>query len=163
MSQWQPVPGHPRYEVSQDGEVRKVDGALLGQWLNDAGYPLVRLTDDGGRRSVERVHRLVASAFIENPLSLPCVNHIDNNRANNSIDNLEWCTQAQNLEHMTSQGRRATYWRGRRSPRALLTDEVVALVREAYGKGDTSYVALSKRFGASKRTIGRIINGEYYV
>jgi hypothetical protein len=50
------------------------------------------------------VHRLVAEYFIDNPSKLPCVNHIDGNKENNSVDNLEWCTYAQNMQHAVRTG-----------------------------------------------------------
>jgi hypothetical protein len=77
--------------------VRKAgSGEIIGQWKNSDGYPVVRLSRP---RLMQRVHRLVALAFVPNPENKPSVNHLDNDRANNSARNLEWCTQAENIRH----------------------------------------------------------------
>lgn len=62
------------------------------------GYLYVDLYKDG-KRHRKYVHRLVAEAYIPNPLNLPFVNHIDGNPKNNNYKNLEWCTAKQNVEH----------------------------------------------------------------
>lgn len=160
--EWKPVHGREgQYEVSSTGEIRKCLGKLLGQWKSDQGYMLVRLSKP---RKTARVHRLVAEAFIENPNNLPFVNHIDCKRDNNDFENLEWCTQRENLAHSRSLGRmQRDYWKGKRSPNATLDAVTVNEIRKAYSLGGVSWQALSKRFGVSKRTIGRIVNGESYV
>jgi len=162
MSEWQPVSGYAgKYEVSKCGLVRKADGTLVGQWPNDQGYMIVRLANP---RSQHRVHRLVAAAFVANPDALDVVNHIDGNRSNNCADNLEWCTQRHNLDHAEKSGRlQRSYWRGKRSPNARLSDKTASAIRQAYASGHGSMAALAKKFGTSKRTVGRIINGETYV
>lgn len=98
------------YLVTDEGEVMSCDhevfngrgyyvrkGRRLKQGCRD-GYPCVALCKDGVMKTYS-VHRLVAEAFIENPDELPQVNHIDENRANNKADNLEWCTQQYNVEY----------------------------------------------------------------
>jgi DNA invertase Pin-like site-specific DNA recombinase len=55
------------------------------------------------------------------------------------------------------------YWKGKRSPNAFLNDEQVKQVRDLYAEGNISWDAVGKKFGVSKRTIGRIIKGESYV
>lgn len=158
--EWQPVYGHEAYyEVSRLGDVRKIGGPTIGQWNNDQGYLLVRLSRP---RLMARVHRLVAEAFIPNPNGLPIVNHIDCDLRNNSVENLEWCTQADNLKHMEMLGRRATPWAGRRSPNASLSDDQVRLLREARTNNGTPYSLLGAMFGISKRAAMRCVSRESY-
>lgn len=159
---WQPIETHEgRYEVSICGEVRKVSGKLLNQWLSDQGYSLVRLSSP---RFVARVHRLVATAFLPNPDALPVVNHIDCVRSNNRVENLEWCTQWQNLKHSEELGRmQRNYWCGKRSPNASIDDAEAAEIRARYNRGGVSWQSLGDQFGISKRSVGRIVNGESYV
>lgn len=68
--------------------------------LSKNGYVYVTLKANGKNRNVT-VHRIVAEAFIPNPNDLPEVNHIDGNKSNNSVWNLEWCSKSQNLKHAT--------------------------------------------------------------
>lgn len=158
---WKTVNVNHNYEVSNTGLVRHVSGELIGQWLNDQGYSIVRLSKP---RAQYRVHRLVASAFVENPSRLPYINHLDHCRSNNGYRNLEWCTQKENIRHARHHGRMAdTYWKGRRSPNASLTDEQVAAIRKEYARGGISWERLSKKHGTSKRVVGRIIKGESYM
>lgn len=63
------------------------------------GYTYVRTTNGN-----YQVHRLVASAFLDNPKNKPCVNHIDGNKKNNSVDNLEWVTHKENTRHAIENG-----------------------------------------------------------
>jgi hypothetical protein len=78
---------------------------LLKQHKNQFGYMKVWLYKNSKRKEYA-VHRLVASAFIDNPDNKPCVNHIDNNRENNNANNLEWCTYKENSQWAEIQGRR---------------------------------------------------------
>ena len=73
-------------------------GGVVKQWIDGGGYYNVRLTI-GGKTSNHKVHRLYAQAFIPNPKKLPFINHIDGNKLNNRLDNLEWCTQSENMEY----------------------------------------------------------------
>ena len=157
---WMPVNENPAYEVSVCGHVRKRDGQIIGQFPNHDGYMIVRLSSP---RALKRVHRLVAEAFVPNPEGKPFVNHIDNDRADNNVGNLEWCTQRENISHADAQGRmQRDYWAGRRSPNASLTDIQVRKIRSLYAGGSRSYQSLADEFRISKRAIGRLINGETY-
>ena len=91
------------YSISETGEVKNdVSGRMLNPSIQQ-GYCHVGLTIDGKIRRF-RVHRLVAIAFIENPENKPYVNHIDGCRSNNSVQNLEWCTPAENTQHAVRTG-----------------------------------------------------------
>ena len=80
-----------RYEVRADGTVySKITNKELKQVTMKNGYKMVSLQVEPGVRKQFYVHRLVAEKFIPNPLNLPCVNHIDGDKTNNAVDNLEW-------------------------------------------------------------------------
>lgn len=97
---YKPIKGY-YYEVSNIGQVRNVKtGRILKNCLDKDGYCRVDLYKNGIRK-VCSVHRLVAQAFIPNPKNLPEVNHKDECKTNNRIDNLEWCTSKYNKNYGT--------------------------------------------------------------
>ena len=90
----------PKYEVNEKGEVRHAENKRpLKQRLNRYGYPTVVLSVSHNKRQYPCVHRLVAMAFIPNPDDLPCVNHKDEDKTNNSVENLEWCDRKYNCNY----------------------------------------------------------------
>ena len=108
------------YQVSNLGNVRSLNrirkngkkenqfylqkGKILKPAVQSIGYKFVVLCKNGESKGY-RVHRLVAETFIENPNNYNCINHKDENRLNNCVDNLEWCTIAYNNTYGTKQGR----------------------------------------------------------
>lgn len=105
--EWRPVKGYEGlYEVSNTGKVRSLyfgKTRILSPCKNSQGYLQAVLCKDKVPKGL-RVHRLVASAFIPNPNNKPEVNHIDGNKANNNVDNLEWCTREYNMRHACHNG-----------------------------------------------------------
>lgn len=109
---WCQVDGYEGlYEVSSTGRVRRLAGVSEGKHRYPVkarelklskrnGYPIVNLSK-AGKCKCEYVHRLVAKAFIPNPDNLPCVNHKDETRTNNNVENLEWCTKKYNINYGT--------------------------------------------------------------
>ena len=108
---WKDIEGYEGiYQVSNLGRVRSLDrtyilkngrqqsakGCIMSQFDTKDGYKSVRLRTSESRKTF-RVHRLVAMAFIENPHNLPIINHKDENKINNCVDNLEWCNQEYNV------------------------------------------------------------------
>ena len=95
------VKGFEGYFVNDKGEVfSNKRGGLkkLKTQSNVDGYNVVNLYK-GGKDHHKRVARLVAEAYLPNPLDLPVVNHIDQGRTDDSLDNLEWCTYSENAKH----------------------------------------------------------------
>lgn len=89
------------YYIREDGCVFRSDGYEMKGNVNSYGYRVVSLTKDGKKKD-HKVHRLVAIAFIPNPNDYECVNHIDGNKLNNSLSNLEWCSKGYNNYHARS-------------------------------------------------------------
>lgn len=114
--QWKDIKGHEGlYEVSNFGNVRSLDrvirakhngtmlrkGRILTPFYEEKkGYYQVSLSKDGKNKK-HRVHRLVASAFLDNPHNYTDVNHKDEVKTNNNVDNLEWCTRKYNNNYGT--------------------------------------------------------------
>lgn len=87
------------YEVSNLGRIRNCkSGKLVMQSVTISGYKRATLYKNG-KPKTKLVHRLVAEAFLPNPSNYTIVNHIDENKLNNVVTNLEWCTQSQNIMH----------------------------------------------------------------
>ena len=99
MEDWRDVRGNPGYEVSSSGEVKNIKtGKILKPGRHRQGYSMVHLSDQNVVHG-KTVHRLVAEAFIPNPEQKPQVNHIDGNKSNNQVSNLEWNTGSENTVH----------------------------------------------------------------
>ena len=99
---WRDIKGYEGiYQVSNMGNVKNIKfNRIIKPFTQGAGYLRVDLSKENTRiRSL--VHRLVAKTFIPNPENKPEVNHIDEDKTNNRIDNLEWCTRKENLNHGT--------------------------------------------------------------
>lgn len=109
---WKPIKGFEGlYQVSNLGNVRSLNyhGTGIVKLLTptlSVGYYRVTLSKNGIARGFH-VHRLVGSAFIPNPHGYDCINHKDESRTNNRVDNLEWCTKAYNNTYGTCRHRQA--------------------------------------------------------
>lgn len=112
--EWRPVVGYEElYEISNLGRVKRLarwfktkgesqqwrKELILTPRLNEKGYQRVCLYDVDGNVKHHRVHHLVAQAFIPNPNNYPIINHKDENKTNNNVENLEWCTNLYNTTY----------------------------------------------------------------
>jgi hypothetical protein len=116
---WKLINNFDKYEVSNFGNVRSYNRHGFGDYRNDepkllnpcnvgSGYLSVNLCSD--KMYSRLIHRLVAQAFLPNPNNLPQVNHIDGNKKNNKVDNLEWCTAQENMKHAKLTGLLGEVW-----------------------------------------------------
>lgn len=96
MEYWKPIKGYPHLLISRTGQVwTKTYNRLLRPQLTNRGYLRIGLNKDKVIKTVG-VHRLVAEAFIPNPDNLPAVDHIDGNKLNNNVENLQWISYSDN-------------------------------------------------------------------
>lgn len=101
--EWKVFPGSD-YMVSNLGQVKNKHGKILKPFRTDLYKYNSHVLIIGGIKKNVFVHRLVAITFIENPLNKPQVNHKDGNKNNNRVDNLEWVTQSENIQHLYDSG-----------------------------------------------------------
>lgn len=94
-----PIPQCPGYMATEDGHIYSIKaGKMLAEHTSWDGYKRVHIHLGEGRKT-QLVHRLVAKAFIPNPLNLPQINHRDENPSNNAVSNLEWCSPKYNMNY----------------------------------------------------------------
>lgn len=136
---WKDIVGYEGlYQVSNFGRVKslaKVDRVgrfhpeqLKVQVNNGIGYLVVNLKHNG-KQQMRSVHRLVAEHFISNDLELPEVNHIDGNKSNNVVNNLEWCTHSENIQHAVDTGLHTNF--GQRKVLCVELDLVFDTIKDA--------------------------------
>ena len=151
------VANHEGYLINTDGEVLNSNtGKKLKHSMSGTGYLTVYV--DGKN---ELLHRLVAETFLHNPDNLPCVNHKDGNKLNNSIDNLEWCTYSENNLHAYKTGLKSyAHGNGDASANHKLSSKDVAYIRSVYKKGDHLYgaTALAKKYKVSIGCITKVVH-----
>lgn len=110
---WKDIEGYNgKYQISTLGRLRSYaqdtkNGKIKTGNKEKRGYLSYLLYDSDGSKSWHKIHRLVAEAFIDNPDNLPQVNHKDENKQNNCVDNLEWCTNDYNIHYGTAIERNA--------------------------------------------------------
>ena len=89
----------PNYSISEDGEIRNSKGKIIKGEISNNGYRRVSLSNNDVKHKKMSVHRLVAETYIPNPHNYPEVNHKNENKLDNNVNNLEWCSTLDNLNH----------------------------------------------------------------
>lgn len=159
MEEWKDIPGYEgKYQVSDLGNVRSLNYRRTGQVRNLAlsqhklGYMMLNLKLEF--KKTHYVHRLVAMVFIPNPDSLEEVNHIDGDKTNNQVENLEWCTHFGNMQHAWNNGLLKINHPGNGTDHvnSILTEDQVLDIRSS----DKPQIKLAEEFGVSQKTISQI-------
>lgn len=98
---WKPIHGYEtRYLLSNKGNIKSLYSNKILKPIDSHGYKYVHLCNINHQRQNKAIHRLVAENFINNPMNYNEVNHLDGNKSNNYITNLEWCSKSDNINHM---------------------------------------------------------------
>lgn len=166
MEVWRYILNYNNYQISnlgrvkalekkilyKDGRIRSYSEKILKLRKDRKGYYFVTLYNINSNLQL-RIHRLVAEAFILNPENKPCVNHIDSNRLNNQVENLEWCTYKENTNHAIKVNR--LY-----KPARKLTEEQVNEIKNIYWYGNYSQKDIAKVYKLKQAQISRIVNNK---
>ena len=147
---WKQIPNTQHF-ISSEGLVKNSNGLILTTQINDSGYEVIAITLNGVSANF-KIHRLVAKAFIPNPDSKATVNHIDTNKLNNRVNNLEWATHSENLIHAFDNGLKA---KGEGRTQAVLTDKEVVEIKHLLAAKKTDTVIAGK-FKVNSGTISKI-------
>ena len=164
MLKYADVVGYEDYFMAcSNGDIfSKRTNKILKQTTLKSGYATIA-TKIGGRQGKNicfRVHRLIALTFIPNPNNKDFVNHIDGNKLNNNVDNLEWATPSENTIHAVKTGL-LVLPKGHEVSTAKLTKEQVLQIRSLAGK--YTIRDLGKMYNINHASISRIINNKMYI
>ena len=160
--EWRDIPDYNGvYQVSNFGRIRNTyrNNRVLSQ-STTTGYAHVSLNKNGVQKSF-LVHRLVAKAFIPNNDGKPEVNHLDGDKLNNCVTNLEWVTAKENQIHSVKCGLKKS---GESAVNSKLSQNDVITIRQEY-KPNTRGCgcrALAKKYGVNSGTIWNIVNNKYW-
>jgi hypothetical protein len=155
--EWRPLISHPKYEVNNMGQVRRIGEPLpLPFWWDERGYRRIAIWN-GHRQTQATIHKMVAQVFLPpSPTPKHTVNHIDGIKDNNWAINLEWATGSTQQYHAYRLELRSN--RGTRNPYAKLSSDDVREIRRLLVF--MRYEDIGKKFGVSKSAIGLIARGK---
>lgn len=149
---WKLIEEAPSYSVSSLGRVKRVKtGRILKSSLNSDGYPQVILCAGLSQKLTRRIHRLVAETFIPNPLGKPDVNHLNEDKQDARVVNLEWCTKSENMRY-NNLNRKIAKLREKPAIAIKISDGEVM--------GFSSVAALCEALVLDKRNVYKVISGE---
>lgn len=144
-----------KYRVSNKGRVYSLLNDMFRvSTIGGRGYYEVGLHNNGKRKTV-KIHRLIANHFISNPKKKKEVNHIDGDKTNNSISNLEWCTRRENNKHARLTGLNKDM--GETHHNAKLKESDILMIRELRSSGLT-HREIASKFNVTRKCITSILN-----
>lgn len=159
--EWRPIPGYSAYEASSSGRIRRIlpgkntyPGRINKVHKNSSGYMQVWLARDDGAKRNFSVHRLVAAAFFGPIPHKMEVDHIDDNRTNNAVDNLRIVTSSENTSKAYARGRMVNN-RGENYGAAKLTNSDVIEIRRRCASGEAQS-KIAKDYGICRQNVSCI-------
>lgn len=149
------------YQISNKGNVKTLRRNKITKGIkNIDGYRYITGTYNNFRTTL-LVHRLVANAFIPNPSNLLCINHIDGNKENNCVENLEWCTHSENMIHAVKTGLHTNCLKkGEKHNVSKHSFAKVTEIRTRYKNEKISMRQLAKEYNTTSGYISDVINNK---
>ena len=148
------VPGFSRYAVTEDGQIiNRKTKRVLRQYVDKSGYRRVGIIDDIGKQRGQYVHRIVLAAFTPNPEGYSECHHIDSDKTNNHLLNLQWVTHKQNQLHMRD------FISSRPDSHFRLTMADATVIRERSAEGCTQ-AELAEEYGVSETQASRVVRNK---
>lgn len=170
---WETIP-NSTYAISNLGNVKRLphfkihninktlylkkEKLLKPNKNNSKQYWRIAIFYDNGVKKIEAVHRLVAKMFIPNLHNYDCVNHLNGDKNNNTVTNLEWCSNQQNMTHRYEVLKKFSNPLGSKSNLAKLNEKEVFEIHKLIKQGDT-LVSIAKKFNVCNTTISEIKAG----
>lgn len=152
------IESFPNYTITDSGIIySKKSNKIMKQHLDKDGYLVLNLSNNGIKKQC-RVHRLVAIAFIPNPEGLATVNHINHNKLDNRVTNLEWLS---NYDNAKDGCKYAPKFFGEKATAAKLTQAQADQIRLDYANG-ISRKELAQQYKITTASIGNVINNKTY-
>lgn len=160
--EWRDIKGWEGvYQISNSGNLKSLKFGkerILKKRYDAYGYVMYSLNKDG--KSYQRkAHRLVLESFGEKIRGKEHVNHKNGVKGDNRIENLEWCTHSENIQHAFDVGL-AKGMKGEKHPQCKLTKEQVVQIRNMYKPGKVSQEAVAKLFGVDRKVVSDIYLGK---
>jgi hypothetical protein len=168
---WKDIEGYEGlYQVSNLGRIKSLPKMVSGNHYrgeriigsSSGFYNRVCLYKNNKAKSI-RIHRLVAKAFIPNLENKPEINHVNGNRLDNRVENLEWATPKENMRHAFDTGLNKGpnvngNQQGEKHPISKLTEIQIIEIRRLYKEGGISQSQIGRKFGITQAHTGKIIN-----
>lgn len=148
------IKGYPHYYISKNGDIFSIKKQKHLKQNKTGSYKSVVLCNDG-KPKTHRIHRLVANAFIDNRNNKPCVNHINCDKYDNRVENLEWVSYKENMIHAID-NKLCRY--GSKHQNSKLKEREVRLIR--FLKGKLSHSDIAYCFNISRSVVTTILLGK---
>lgn len=159
MEEWITIKGYKNYKISNLGRVKNIrTGRVLKSFTGFHGYKHVNLSECGGRKQW-RIHRLVMLTFTAQPIGKNSINHIDGDKTNNILSNLEWCTDKENSRHAVNTGLHKGKC-GEENSHSLLKKTDVLRIKNLYETKNYTQQKIANEFDISQTHVSNIVSGK---